>query len=473
MTSQSTTSHNKSSNNSASSNRAAGGREKADKYTEFVSAGIGRDLAKRLGLPQPAILRRYSPHAPLVEGPIVVLGHGAGADAVAKVLLDWHQDVRRHATPKEKLGAIVVVLDDLTNPGGLSEPMLAIGAALRDLNKNGRVVSISREVSVEDAPEVAAARNAVDGIVRSLAKELRAGATANGIVLQNGIPAGSPSAMAALRFFLSGRSAFVDGQFLTAASEGSRQAPHWDKPLEANVAVVTGAARGIGAAIARTLARDGATVVAVDIPAAGDHLAAVANEIHGTALQLDITDPEAGNRILEHAMSRFGRLDIVVHNAGITRDKLLANMDAARWDSVVAVNLEAQLRMNKALLANESFASNGRIISVSSTSGIAGNRGQSNYAASKAGIIGMVRSTAPLMAASGGTVNAVAPGFIETDMTAKIPFATREVARRLNSLQQGGKPRDVAETIAFFAQPQAAGVTANILRVCGQNLVGQ
>ena len=279
--------------------------------------------------------------------------------------------------------------------------------------------------------------------------------------------------MAALRFFLSGRSAFVDGQFLTAASEGSQQAPSWDKPLEGNVAVVTGAARGIGAAIARTLARDGATVVAVDIPAAGDHLAAVANEIHGTALQLDVTDPEAGSRILEHAMGRFGRLDIVVHNAGITRDKLLANMDAARWDSVVAVNLEAQLRMNKALLANESFASNGRIISVSSTSGIAGNRGQSNYAASKAGIIGMVRSTAPLMAASGGTVNAVAPGFIETDMTAKIPFATREVARRLNSLQQGGKPLDVAEAIAFFAQPQAAGVNANILRVCGQNLVGQ
>lgn len=451
----------------------AGAREKADKYTEFVSAGLGRDLAKRLGLPQPAILRRYKPEAPLVEGPIVVLGQGAGADAVAQVLLDWHQDVRRHATPNKKLGAIVVVLDDIESPGALSEPMLALAGSLRDLNKNARVVSISRLAAPGDAPETAAARNAVDGIVRSLAKELRAGATANGVVLENGIAADSPSAMAALRFFLSGRSAFVDGQFLRAASEGSRQASNWDKPLQGNVAVVTGAARGIGAAIARTLARDGATVVAVDIPAAGDHLAEVANEIHGTALQLDITNPEAGERILEHAMARFGRLDIVVHNAGITRDKLLANMDAARWNSVVAVNLEAQLRMNKALLGDSSFVHNGRIISVSSTSGIAGNRGQSNYAASKAGIIGMVKSTAPLLAASGGTMNAVAPGFIETDMTAKIPFATREVARRLNSLQQGGKPGDVAEAIAFFAQPQAAGVTANVLRVCGQNLVGQ
>ena len=448
-------------------------REKADKYTEFVSRGFGKDLAKRLGLPQPAVLRRYTPNAPLVQGPILVLGQGSGADAVAKVLLDWHQDVRRHATPKEKLGAIVVILDELEHPDQLSAPMLAVGAALRDLNKNARVVTVSRVAAVSDKPAVAAARNGVDGIVRSLAKELRAGATANGVLLANDIAADAPSASSALRFFLSARSAFVDGQFLTASSAGSSAESDWEKPLAGSVAVVTGAARGIGAAIARTLARDGATVLAVDVPAAGDHLAAVANEIHGTALQLDITSPDAGERILEHAMSRYGRLDIVVHNAGITRDKLLANMDAAKWDSVLAVNIASQLRMNEAFLASSDFANNPRIISVASTSGIAGNRGQSNYAASKAGVMGMVRSTAPLLSERGGTVNAVAPGFIETDMTAKIPFATREVARRLNSLQQGGKPSDVAEAIAFFAQPQAAGVTANVLRVCGQNLVGQ
>lgn len=448
-------------------------REKADKYTEFVSRGFGKDLAKRLGLPQPVILRRYSPKAPLVEGPILVLGQGAGADGVAKVLLDWHQDVRRHATPKEKLGAIVVVLDELEHPEQLSVTMLTVGAALRDLNKNARVVTISRPAAISDAPAIAAARNGIDGIVRSLAKELRAGATANGILLANGIAANAGSAVSALRFFLSGRSAFVDGQFLTASSAGSSNQPDWEKPLEGSVAVVTGAARGIGAAIARTLARDGATVIAVDVPAAGDHLAAVANEVRGTALQLDITNPDAGQRILEHAVQRYGRLDIVVHNAGITRDKLLANMDNAKWDSVIAVNIASQLRMNEAFLASSDFATNPRIISVASTSGIAGNRGQTNYAASKAGVIGMVRSTAPLLAERGGTVNAVAPGFIETDMTAKIPFATREVARRLNSLQQGGRPIDVAEAIAFFAQPAAAGVTANVLRVCGQNLVGQ
>ncbi len=452
---------------------AAGQQERSDTYTEFVSRGLGRDLAKRLGLPQPAILRRYTPGAPLVQGPILVVGTTAGSDAVATALLAWGQDVRRHATPKEKFGAVVLVLDDLAHPDQLSTPLCEVGASLRSLARNGRIVSISRQASGNDAPETAAARSAVDGIMRSLAKELRAGSTANGVVLANGIAANTPSAMAALRFFLSARSAFVDGQFLTASSEGSQAQQDWGRPLEGRVAVVTGAARGIGASIARTLARDGAKVVAVDVPAAGDHLAAVANDIHGTALQLDVTATEAGARILDHAAQRHGRLDIVVHNAGITRDKLLANMDPARWDSVIAVNISAQLRMNQAFLASSHFADNPRIISVSSTSGIAGNRGQTNYAASKAGVIGMVRSTAPLLAEKGGTVNAVAPGFIETAMTAKIPFATREVARRLNSLQQGGRPGDVAEAIAFFASEASAGVTANVLRVCGQNLVGQ
>lgn len=470
-------------NSTPSAGKSAAMREKADMYTEFVSRGFGKDLAKRLGLPQPAVLRRYSPAAPLVEGPILVLGEGAGADAVAQVLLSWHQDVRRHATPKEKLGAVVVVLDGINHPEELSAPMLAVGGVLRDLHRNARVVSISRPATTADTPAVAAARNGVDGVVRSLAKELRSGATANGILLANGIAADSPSAMASLRFFLSGRSAFVDGQFLTASSAGSPEPASWDgaaadavdwtKPLAGNIAVVTGAARGIGAAIARTLARDGATVIVVDVPAAGDHLAQVANDIHGTALQLDITSEDAGTRILDLAMERYGRLDIVVHNAGITRDKLLANMDAAKWNAVIAVNIASQLRMNDAFLANSDFSVNGRIISVASTSGIAGNRGQTNYAASKAGVMGMVRATAALLATHGGTVNAVAPGFIETDMTAKIPFATREVARRLNSLQQGGRPTDVAEAIAFFAAPAAAGVTANVLRVCGQNLVGQ
>jgi len=443
-----------------------------DKYTQFVSHGIGKDVARKLGLPQPVVLRRHQPGQPLVPGPILVQGSSDGADELAAALLSWDLDVRRHAVPREKLGAIILVLDELSRPEDLERPVLAAAASIRDLSPSARVVTVSRTAAGAPGPASAAARQGVDGLLRSLAKELRAGATANGIVLADGVTTTSPSALGALRFFLSGRSAFVDGQFLTVASgEGTLPADP-DKPLAGKVAVVTGAARGIGAAIARTLHRDGATLVVVDIPAAGDHLAAVANEVRGTALQLDITREDAGQRIIDHAVGRHGRLDIVVHNAGITRDKLLANMDPDRWNSVLAVNIAAQLRINDALLASEHFRNSPRIVSVASTSGIAGNRGQTNYAASKGGVMGMVRATAPLLAERHGSINAVAPGFIETEMTARIPFATREVARRLNSLQQGGRPGDVAEAIAFLASDAAGGITGDVLRVCGQNLVG-
>lgn len=443
-----------------------------DKYTQLVTKGLGRDIAGKLGLPQPVVLRRHKPGQPLMTGPVLVQGTGSGADELASTLLSWNLDVRRHAVPKEKLGAIILVLDEVARPEDLAKPVLTAATSLRDLAPNSRVITVSRSAAQAAEPAVAAARQGVDGLLRSLAKELRAGATANGILLAGGAGTTSPSTLGALRFFLSGRSAFVDGQFLTVSSaEGSLPADP-EKPLAGKVAVVTGAARGIGAAIARTLHRDGAMVVVVDIPAAGDHLATVANEVHGTALQLDISREDAGQRIIDHAVERHGRLDIVIHNAGITRDKLLANMDQGRWDSVIAVNIAAQLRINEALLASEHFRNSPRIVSVASTSGIAGNRGQTNYAASKGGVMGMVRATAPLIGTHGGSINAVAPGFIETEMTAKIPFATREIARRLNSLQQGGRPGDVAEAIAFLASDAAGGISGDVLRVCGQNLVG-
>ncbi|WP_426002662.1 3-oxoacyl-ACP reductase [Paenarthrobacter sp. NyZ202] len=443
-----------------------------DTYTRIVSQGLGKDVARRLGLPQPVELRRHAPGAPLVIGPVLVNGDSLGADDLATALLGWGLDVRRNALPKEKLGAVILVLDAVQHPDDLGKQILTVAASLRDLSPNGRIITVSRTPHSASTPASAAARQGVDGMLRSLAKELRSGATANGVLLAEDIATTAPSALGAVRFFLSGRSAYVDGQFLTVTSASGSMPADVDKPLQGKVAVVTGAARGIGAAIARTLYRDGAKVVVVDIPAAGDHLAAVANQVHGTALQLDITRDDAGARIIEHAVERHGRLDIVVHNAGITRDRLLANMDEGRWQSVIAVNIAAQLRINEVLLASEHFKEAPRIISVASTSGIAGNRGQTNYGASKGGVIGMVRATAPLMESFGGTINAVAPGFIETEMTAKMPFAIREAARRLNSLKQGGLPVDVAEAIAFLATEPAGGINGGVLRVCGQQLVG-
>jgi 3-oxoacyl-[acyl-carrier protein] reductase len=288
------------------------------------------------------------------------------------------------------------------------------------------------------------------------------------------------AADSAVRFFLSARSAYVDGQVVRiGVPVGPAQDPigmdapdEVEHPLPGRVAVVTGAARGIGAAIADTLARDGATIVAVDVPAAGEGLARVANRLGGTALQLDITAPDSAERLLDHLRERHGRVDVVVHNAGITRDKLLANMDADRWDAVLAVNLRAQLTINEALLACDLLSDTGRVVCIASTSGIAGNRGQTNYAASKAGVIGMVRALAPRFAERGFTINAVAPGFIETEMTGKMPLGTREAGRRINSLRQGGLPVDVAETVGWLAEAETGGVTGQVVRVCGQSILG-
>lgn len=459
------------------------GAASTDRYLDLVNGGVTATIAKQLGLPRPARLRRavdHHPGMPFVDGPVLVLGEGSDADALAQLLSGtspdhkgWDLDVRRHAGEGTRFTAVVLALTEVTHPRDLAEPLLTLGPVLKTLASHGRVVTVSRSATADQAPALAAARQGIDGALRSLAKELRAGSTANGVVVADDVPVTAPGVLGTLRFLLSARSAYVDGQLLPVDSAAGTLPADWEHPLAGRVAVVTGAARGIGTAIAETLARDGATVVAVDVPAAGEALAGVANRVRGTALQLDVTAEDAGDRILEHALTRHGRLDVVVHNAGITRDKLLANMTPDRWESVIAVNVAAQLRINEALLTSGDFTDAPRIVSLASTSGIAGNRGQTNYAASKGGVIGMVQATAPLLAAFGGTANAVAPGFIETDMTARMPALTRQVARRLSSLQQGGLPVDVAEAVAFLASPPAGGVVGQVLRVCGQSMVGR
>ncbi|MFD1506314.1 3-oxoacyl-ACP reductase [Georgenia yuyongxinii] len=472
----------------------------SDTYLDLVSGGAGARVAKKLGLPRPARLRRTDPAAvdvPLTPGPVLVLSDArstADADAVAEGLLGWDLDVRRDTRLGQgRWGAVVLVLTGLAHPADLATPALELSGVLRQLAAGARAVTVSGAAPAPGVerhaaatgeghaatggdPAVAAARMGVDGFLRSLAKEMRAGATANGLVLADGVTVGAPAVRGGLRFLLSGRSAFVDGQLIAVASDGGSEPSDWARPLAGTVAAVTGAARGIGAATARVLARDGAHVLGVDVPAAGEGLAAVMNEVHGTALQLDITAPDAAERILAVARERYGHLDVVVHNAGILRDKLLANMTPERFADLLAVNITAPLRMNETFARPGVLGGAGaapRIISLASTSGIAGNRGQTNYATAKAGIIGMTRALAEPLARAGGTANAVAPGFIETDMTATIPTVPRELSRRSSSLQQGGQPVDVAEAIAFLASPQAGGINGQVLRVCGQLMVGQ
>ncbi len=447
---------------------------RSDGYTSFVHSGLGKKLATTLGLPQPVPLRRHAPGRPLVDGPVLVGGH-ADTPALAALRdgLAGAGATLVEAVPEgARLGGVVVDLSAAQTPADLESLRATLAPALKRLGRCARVVVVGRDPERAGSVAQRAARRALEGITRSVGKELRAGATANLVLVADGSEA---AALGTVLFLLSARSAYVDGQvFRVGEGEAAASPEDPERPLAGKVAVVTGAARGIGADIARTLARDGATLVCVDVPAAGGALAAVANEVGGTALQLDVTAAGAGARIAEHARTRHGGLDLVVHNAGITRDKLLANTDADRWDSVLRVNLLSILQMNEALLAKDGLRQGGRVVLVSSIAGIAGNRGQSSYAASKAGVIGLVDGYAAdrALRRRGITVNAVAPGFIETEMTARIPLATREVGRRLNSLAQGGLPVDVAETIAYFAADAQAAVSGNVVRVCGQSLLG-
>jgi 3-oxoacyl-[acyl-carrier protein] reductase len=444
-----------------------------DWYRDFANSGVGSTLVRQLGLPRPAVLRRYEPGAPLLTGPAVVgtAGEGRLHGVLTRVLQDADVPVLPAVDGDgERPAAVLLDATGVTGPGDLAAAHAFLAPALRRLGPSGRVLVLGDPPSDAASPAQAAARQALEGLVRSVAKELRDGGTANLLTVPAGADATVPGPV---RFFLSGRSAYVDGQVVTLTAADVPAGEDEQRPLAGEVAVVTGAARGIGAAIARVLSRDGAHVVAVDVPAAGQSLAEVANEVGGTAFQLDVTAPDAGQRLVAHLRERHGGVDVVVHNAGITRDKLLVNMDSARWDAVMAVNLQAQLDTTQALLDAEGLLGSGaRVVCVSSQSGIAGNRGQTNYAASKAGVIGMVRAWAPTFAERGATVNAVAPGFIVTEMTASMPLGTREIGSRVNSLQQGGLPVDVAETIAWLAQPSAAGVNGQVVRVCGQSFLG-
>ncbi|MFJ9680889.1 3-oxoacyl-ACP reductase [Streptomyces sp. NPDC101194] len=437
----------------------------ADRYLHFTGTAPGRFLTRRLGLPQPAPLRRWSPGTPSLDGPLLHLtaGKSAATEELAALLTATGLDVTARA---ERPAGMVVDATAVDTPRTLADVHAALHPVIRSLAPGGRVVVVGVRPSADDHHQ-AAAQQALEGFVRSLGKEIGRGAT---VQLLRVAPDALASAGSTLRFLLSPRSAYVSGQVIELTSAAPDPVADWEVPLAGRTALVTGAARGIGASVASVLARDGARVVCLDVPQAKDELTRTADRLGAAALPLDITADDAAERI---AAAVPGGLDVLVHNAGITRDRRLANMPADRWASVVDVNLDSVLRTTDALLEAGTVRRGGRIVATASIAGIAGNNGQTNYAASKAGIIGLVRSLAPRAAADHGvTVNAVAPGFIETKMTAAVPLFIREAGRRMNSLSQGGLPVDVAETTAWFAQPASTAVNGQIVRVCGQSLLG-
>lgn len=468
----------------------------SDRYTELINTPIGRIVQKQIGLPAPVPLRRYSPGDPLVEGRVLLAAAPGGrlVEPLSRILAEAGVEASTPLDPAlrqvaaaagldagpwtpaaaatQRYGAVVFDATGITAPEQLKALHDVFGPTVRRVARCGRALVLGTTPTAASTPGEQIAQRALEGFTRSLAKELKQGATAQLVYVE---PGAEGQIASTVRFLLSGRSAYVDGQVVRIGAGEEPPEIDWERPLAGRVALVTGASRGIGAAIATTLARDGAHVVGLDVPALKGDLEAVVGALGGSAIALDLTADDAPRAIVGQLKRDHGGVDIVVHNAGITRDKTLGRMDDDRWNAVIDVNLAAVQRITDALLAGRSRAAlnaRGRIVCVSSIAGIAGNFGQTNYATSKAGVIGLVDAYAPLVAARGATINAVAPGFIETQMTAKIPFATREVGRRMNALAQGGLPVDVAETIAWFASPASTGVNGNVVRVCGQSLLG-
>jgi 3-oxoacyl-[acyl-carrier protein] reductase len=447
----------------------------SDLFSQIVNSGPGSFLAKQLGVPQPETLRRYRAGDPPLAGSLLIGGEGRVVEPLRAALAKDYDLVGNNLGGRwaDQFGGLVFDATGITTPEGLKELYEFFTPLLRNLGHSARVAVVGTTPDAAASPHERIAQRALEGFTRSLGKELRNGSTVALVYLSPDAKPAATGLESTMRFILSAKSAYVDGQVCYVGEADSTPPGDWERPLDGKVAILTGAARGIGATIAEVFARDGARVVAIDVESAAEALAETASRVGGTALWLAVTASDAVDKITEHLREQHGgRADILVNNAGITRDKLLANMDDARWDAVVAVNLLAPLRLTEGLVGNGSIGEGGRVVGLSSMAGIAGNRGQTNYATTKAGMIGLTQALAPELYGKGITINAVAPGFIETQMTAAIPLATREVGRRMNSLLQGGQPVDVAEAIAYFASPASNAVTGNVIRVCGQAMLG-
>lgn len=445
-----------------------------DLYQSLAHNPIGKLVVKNLGLPNPPYLERWEEGSPIVNGTVLVgaaPGTIVGPRLVAALEASGITTTQTEsANPSYK--GLVFDASGISTTRDLEALQSFFSPVLRNLEGCGRVIVIGSlpEQALSEGAQIA--QRALEGFTRSLAKEVGRGSSANLVYVGKGAEASLGST---LEFFLSPKSAYVSGQVvrlgLTSLLKADKVVDQ-TRPLAGKVALVTGASRGLGEAMARTLHRDGAMIVGLDVPQLGDSLKTLMKELGGSAITVDITGQDAPQRIAKALKDQHGGVDIVVHNAGITRDKRLMNMKSESWNLVIDISVGAPQRITSELLEQGLIRKGGRIIGISSIAGIAGNNGQTNYGTAKAGVIGFVNELSKKVAKNGITVNAIAPGFIETDMVKTIPLGIREAGRRMNSMAQGGLPIDVAEAIAWYASPGSSAVSGNTVRVCGQSLLG-
>lgn len=451
--------------------------------TDYLQSGPWKMLAKtfKIPLPIPTILEREEIDLPIKEdefwGRKIKIGSTQNAEkiklAITKEFNERGIDFVEGQGLVEGLLYITVGSEDIS---GLSELYNFVHDNLKSVKPNGRIIIVAKQWQEGVNPTEKAGLRALIGFVKALSKEVgKYGTTAQLVFSENPLFFDQrqfmEKVMPVVHFILSKRSAFITGQVFEVKSNRVDENVHYYQSLEGKVAIVTGGARGIGADTSKCLAREGAKVVIVDVPAMEGEGKALAEEIGGEFLGMDITQADAPKKIRQFIIDSFGNLDILVNNAGIIRDKMLANMKPEQWDLVLKVNLDAAIKLTDAFL-EIGMNENGRIVSLSSISGIAGNEGQTNYSASKAGLIGYVQAIAEREWLRGITSNAIAPGFIETKMTADLPFFVKEGGRRLSALKQGGLPQDIAETITFLATPLASGISGQVIRVCGGSFIG-
>jgi len=468
-----------------------------DILLELEKNPLTKQIATSIGIPLPPILKRYKgpwKERILEDKKINVGGYGktivqdilattllkAGAQiyidpSIEQQVRSIYEEIRKgiggiFLQEQEKYHALVFDATGIQNPDELKSIYYFFHNNIRKLASNGRILIIAKAEEDQKTIEGAVCSKGLEGFTRSIAKEIgKKGSTANIIYVRE---KAEERIEGVVRFILSELSAFVDNQVFRVSNLA--KAPKeiaFYRSLDRKNILITGAARGIGEKTAELIAQEGANVILLDHPLAGEDLGKVAERLNGYPILDDLMDPESYARITDKIKEKFGKLDGVVHNAGITRDKTIANMKEEQWDQVLQVNLKAILGLNRSLLDNvlDDFS---HIVCLSSISGIAGNFGQTNYSLTKAALIGFVKHLSEQVGKRGITVNAVAPGFIETKMTAVLPLFVKEAGRRLSNLSQGGLPEDVGQLITFLISPGSYGITGQVIRVCGGALLG-